>query len=118
MSNKQTVQAYMDAYCHFDHPKILDLLTEDVIWDMPGFFYHTGKEAFDKEIEPPGVDGPPDIQISRIIEEGNIVVAEGTVQSRFKNGELMNCAFCDVFHFAGTKINKLTSYVNFLKTKE
>lgn len=105
----------MNAYCQFDHQAILDLLTDDVIWDMPGFFYHTGKEAFDKEIEPAVVDGPPDIRVTQLIEEGDIVVAEGTVQSKFRNGDLMNAVFCDVFHFTGNKINKLTSYVMFLK---
>jgi ketosteroid isomerase-like protein len=117
MSNKVVVEKYMHAYQQFDHKAILDLLTDDVIWEMPGYFHHTGKDAFDKEIEPADVDGPPDIHITRLMEEGNIVVAEGTVQSKFKNGNSINAVFCDVFHFTGNKINKLTSYVMFLKTE-
>ena len=114
MSNKKTVEQYMDGFRQTDHQKILDCLTEDVIWDMPGFFYHEGKAAFDKEIENPNADGHPDITIIRLVEEENIVVAEGTVQAKMKDGSL-DAVFCDVFHFRDEKICKLTSYVMFLK---
>ena len=114
MSNKKTVEQYMDGFRTTDHEKILACLTDDVIWDMPGFFYHEGITAFDKEIENPNADGHPDITITRLIEEGNIVVAEGTVKAKMKDGSLLNAVFCDVFHFRGGKICKLTSYVMFL----
>ena len=43
--------------------------------------YHQGKEAFDKEIENPNADGHPDISITRLVEEGNIVIAERYLES-------------------------------------
>ena len=46
-----------------------------------------------------------------MIEEGNIVVAEGTVKSKFKNGQLLHASFCDVFHFENNKISRLTGYL-------
>lgn len=49
--NKQTVTNYMDGFNAGDHPKILSCLTDDVIWEMPGVYHHSGKAAFDKEIE-------------------------------------------------------------------
>lgn len=116
MSNqKQTVEKYMEGFRSTDHAKILSCLTEDVIWEMPGFFYHEGKQAFDKEIESPNADGHPDISIIRLIEEGNIVMAEGTVKAKMKDGNILDAVFCDVFHFANGKISKLTTYLMFNK---
>jgi ketosteroid isomerase-like protein len=114
-NQKQTVEKYMDGFRSTDHAKILSCLTDDVIWEMPGFFYHEGKNAFDKEIENPNADGHPDISITRLVEEGNIVIAEGTVKAKMKDGNKLDAVFCDVFHFTNGKISKLTTYLMFNK---
>ena len=59
----------MEGFRSTDHAKILSCLNDDVIWEMPGFFYHEGKKAFDKEIESPNADGHPNISIVRVVEE-------------------------------------------------
>jgi len=115
MSNKKVIETYMDGFRSTDHAKILSCLTENVIWEMPGFFYHQGKQAFDKEIENPNADGHPDISITRLVEEGNIVIAEGTVKANMKDGNMLDAVFCDVFHFTDDKISKLTTYLMFNK---
>ena len=114
-NQKQTVEKYMDGFRSTDHEKILSCLNDDVIWEMPGFFYHEGKKAFDKEIENPNADGHPDISITRLVEEGNIVIAEGTVKAKMKDGNKLDAVFCDVFHFTNGKISKLTTYLMFNK---
>jgi ketosteroid isomerase-like protein len=101
----------MDSFKELDHGKILSCLTDDVVWDMPGFFHHEGKEAFDKEIENDAFTGKPDIKVTRMIEEGNIVVAEGSVKASLKDGQPFDAMFCDVFEFRGEKISRLISYV-------
>lgn len=108
---KQVVERYMEGFRSTDHEKILSCLTDDVVWEMPGFFLHKGKEDFDKEIENPNADGHPDIKIIRFIEEENVVVAEGTVKAKMKDGSKLDAVFCDVFHFTKGKINKLTTYL-------
>lgn len=108
--NKKTVQQYMDGFIAGDHAKILSCLTDDIFWEMPGFFALTGKEAFDKEIENDYFDGSPAITITRMMEENDIVVAEGTVQSKIKAGGFLDALFCDVFHMENGKIKKLTTY--------
>ncbi|TDO70438.1 SnoaL-like protein [Flavobacterium chryseum] len=80
--NKQTVREYMDAFRVTDHERILDCLTDDVVWEMPGIYQHVGKEAFDKEIENENFVGSPTIQIIKLVEENNTVIAEGAVQGR------------------------------------
>ena len=80
-------------------------------WTVPGAFHVKGKEAFDKEIEHTDFIGPPDIHIARLVEENNIVVAEGTVRTKKKTGESMTILFCDVFVMQDQKIKQLTSYL-------
>lgn len=109
--SKKLVEKYMEGFNEGDHDKILSCLTEDVVWDMPGFFLHKGKEAFDKEIENDAFVGLPVITIFRMVEEDNIVVAEGEVKCQMKNGGILDAVFCDVFHFREGKIKQLTSYL-------
>ena len=111
MSNKKLIETYMEGFRKSDHDTVLSCLTDDVVWLMPGFFHLTGKEEFDKEIENPNFEGSPDIIITRLVEEGDIVVAEGEVKGRMKNGGLLDAVFCDVFHFRNGKIRQLTTYL-------
>jgi len=110
-ANKETVTRYMDGFSNSDHSKILSCLTEEVIWEMPGFFHLTGKDAFDKEIENEAFVGRPNITVTRLVEESDIVVAEGAVKSQRKDGGALDAVFCDVFHMENGKIKQLTSYV-------
>jgi ketosteroid isomerase-like protein len=112
---KQIVEKYMDGFRATNHEKILSCLTDNVVWEMPGFYLHNGKAAFDKEIANPNADGHPDIKVTRLVEEGDIVVAEGTVIAKMKDGSNLDAVFCDVFHFKNGKISKLTSYLMFNK---
>ncbi|MEW5677146.1 nuclear transport factor 2 family protein [Flavobacterium enshiense] len=109
--NKKTVQDYMEAFKVLDHEVILSCLTDDVTWHIPGSFTISGKEAFDKEIENENFVGKPIIEVIRMVEENDIVVAEGTVQCEMKTGEVLNLVFCDVFQMHNGKIKQLTSYL-------
>ena len=108
--NKKTVERYMDGFRKSDHEQILSCLTDDVEWELPGAYHHAGKKAFDGEIENEAFTGSPDITITRIIEENDVVVAEGTVRARRRAGGVMNGVFCDVFLMRDAKIRKLISY--------
>jgi ketosteroid isomerase-like protein len=109
--NKATVQAYMEAYAKWDHAAVLACLTDDVEWFIPGAFRLNGKDAFDHEIEGQGNAAPPQISVDRLIEEDDIVVAEGQVRARRQDGADLNLAFCDVFVLQQGKIRRLTSYL-------
>jgi|SRR5690606_34436338 len=108
--NKKTVEKYIEGFNEGDHQKILECLTDDVVWIMPGFINLRGKEAFDKEIENDAFTGKPEIKLLRMIEENDVVIAEGTVKAHFKNGNLLNAVFCDVFEMQNSKIKKLSTY--------
>jgi ketosteroid isomerase-like protein len=100
----------MEGFNAGDHKKILECLTENIVWDMPGFFHLAGKEEFDREIENDNFEGKPDIKIIRMIEENNIVVAEGSVRCKIKAGGILDALFCDVFQMENGKIKQLTTY--------
>jgi len=109
--NKETVTEYMAAFRVSDHQRILNCVTDDIVWEMPGIYKYFGKEAFDKEIENDNFTGSPIIHIVKLVEEDNIVIAEGSVQGNMKNGGILDAVFCDVFEMENGKIKKLTSYL-------
>src|SRR5262245_33878239 len=109
--NKRIVEKYIDGFRKSDHEQILSCLTDAVVWEMPGAFHLSGKEAFDKEIENPAFVGRPTLTILRLIEENDFVVAEGKVQAQRKDGGLLNAVFCDVFAMESGRIKSLTSYL-------
>jgi uncharacterized protein len=109
--NKKTVEQYMDGFRTLDHAQILSCLTDDVEWILPGAFHLHGKQAFDGEIENDAFVGAPTITVDRLVEEGDVVVAEGFVRTRLRDGAEPVLAMCDVFELRDHKIRRLTSYL-------
>ena len=113
--NKRTIEQYMAGFRATDHALILSCLSEDVEWDIPGMFHSRGKAAFDREIENEAFVGHPDIEVVRMIEEDNVVVAEGSVRTQKREGGELRLRFCDVFVMEAGKIKRLTSYLTDFK---
>ena len=113
--NKRTVEKYLDGFRKSDHEQILSCLTEDVEWEMPGAFHLVGKDAFDKEIENEAFVGSPTITITRMVEENDVVIAEGEVRVKKKDGGFLNAVFCDVFVMTNARIKRLTTYLTEVK---
>jgi uncharacterized protein len=109
--NKRTVEAYMDGFRKTDRPLILSCLTDDVEWVIPGAFHVRGKDDFAKHIVDDGFVGHPLIAVSRLTEEDDVVVAEGSVRAPKQDGSVLNLVFCDVFDMRDGKIRRLVSYL-------
>ncbi|HUO87028.1 MAG TPA: nuclear transport factor 2 family protein, partial [Thermoanaerobaculia bacterium] len=77
----------------------------------PGFFHLVGKAAFDGEIENDAFTGLPEITVTRLIEEDDVVVAEGRVRAKRRDGGVLDAVFCDVFEMRDAKIRRLVSYL-------
>jgi ketosteroid isomerase-like protein len=86
--NKSTVAKYMEGFRNTDREAILSCVTENVEWEIPGMFHARGISEFNDHIVDPGFAGNPVITISRMTEENDVVVAEGTVLARRDNGAL------------------------------
>ena len=113
--NKRVVERYIDGFNRSNHKQILSCLTDDVEWDMPGAFHLAGKAEFDREIENDAFVGSPTITISRMVEENDVVVAEGAVRVKRKGSGWLNAVFCDVFAMRDAKIQRLTTYLTEVK---
>ena len=109
--HKAVVETYFEGFRRSDHQQIVACLTDDVVWDLPGYAHRTGKDEFDQEIEHPDFVGSPTLTIDRLIEEADTVVAIGTGETTHKGGEVMRFAYCDVFTFAGDQICRVQSYL-------
>jgi limonene-1,2-epoxide hydrolase len=110
-ANKRTVEAYMEAFRRTDREAILRCLTDDVRWVIPGVFDVQGKDSFAGHIVDEGFTGSPEIAVTRLVEEGEVVVAEGTVRAPRTDGTTMTLVFCDVFEMEAGRIRGLVSYL-------
>lgn len=113
--NKHTVDRYIAGFRVSDHAEILSCLTEDVEWEIPGMLHSRGMAAFDKELENDAFIGSPAIVVTRMIEEDDVVVAEGSVRTQKRDGSVVRLRFCDVFVMEAGKIKRLTSYLTDLR---
>jgi uncharacterized protein len=109
--NVRTIELYMDGFRRTDRPQILSCLTDDVEWVIPGMCHVHGKDDFAKHIVDEGFVGQPVITVSRLLETGDVVVAEGSVRAPKGDGTFLNLVFCDVFDMRNGKIRRLISYL-------
>jgi ketosteroid isomerase-like protein len=114
--NKKTVETFMDGFRSTDRPRILACLADDVEWQIPGAFHVRGKEEFAKHIVDEGFVANPAIAVTRLTEDEDVVVAEGSVRTQRQDGTFMNLAFCDVFEMRDGRIRRLISYL--METKD
>jgi ketosteroid isomerase-like protein len=116
--NKKTVQTYLDGFRKNDHTQILSCLTDDVEWTVFGAFHLRGKQAYDDAIEAPGFAGPPTLDVVRMVEEGDVVMAELTGAAKRDNGEVMRMSMAEVFVMRDGKIAERRAWVIELKENE
>jgi len=117
--NTDTVERYLDGFRTGDHEQILSCLTDDIEWTVFGAFRLTGQEAYDKAIDgaPEFID-PPELELVRIVEQGDVVMAElsGTV-TRAAGGE-MRMSMAEVFVMQNGKIAERRAWVIELKEND
>lgn len=116
--NKQVVERYIDGFNKLDHAQILSCLTDDIRWTVFGAYRITGKQAYDEHIEGPEFAGPATTTIIRMVEEGDVVMAEMTVEAMRKAGGLMRAVMGEVFVMRDGKIAERRAYVIELKEND
>ena len=108
---KRVVERYFEGFRRSDHAQVLGCLTEDVVWDFPGYRHLTGKAAFDDEIENDEFVGSPTLIVDRLVEEADTVVAVGRGESTHASGRVHRFAFTDVLTFRADEICRVESYL-------
>lgn len=109
--NRRTVERYFEGYQQPGNAQILDCLTDDVEWHIPGVFHSTGKEAFEANIHHDAVATRPIMKVTRLIEQDNIIIAEGTLSQLYADGSPLKAVFRNIFEMQDGKIRRLTSYL-------
>ncbi|MEU8345096.1 nuclear transport factor 2 family protein [Spirillospora sp. NPDC048832] len=117
--NTDTVNRYIDGFRKNDHAQILSCLTDDIEWTVFGGFRLTGKDAYDKAIDgPPEFINPPHLEVVRMVEQDDVVMAEmsGTVK-RAAGGE-MRMSMAEVFVMRDGRIAERRAWVIELKEND
>ena len=117
--NTETVTTYLDGFRKKDHTQILSCLTDDITWTVFGAFHLTGKAAYDKAIDgaPEFID-PPTLEVVRMVEQGNVVMAELIGTARRAVGGEMRMSMAEVFVMRDGKIAERRAWVIVLKEND
>ena len=110
-TNTQTVETYLDGFRRNDHEQILSCLTDDIEWTVYGAFHLTGKAAYDAAIEGPGFAGPPRLEVVRMVEQDDVVMAELVGTAIRDTGEAMRMSMAEVFVMRDGKIAERRAWV-------
>ena len=116
ITNKQIVEKVNAGFGANDPEVFLENSKNDVRWTMAGEETRTGVDTIRDWMKSMGEMEPPKFTVSNLIGERDIVVANGDMTMKNKEGQTESYAFCDVYRFEGGKIGELTSYV--VKTGE
>lgn len=95
--NTDTVERYLDGFRRSDYEQILSCLTDDIRWTVYGAFRLSGKSAYDAAIEGPGFLGPPRLDVVRMVEQDDTVMAELTGSATRDDGSEMRMSMAEVF---------------------
>ncbi|MBA0123996.1 nuclear transport factor 2 family protein [Haloechinothrix sp. YIM 98757] len=95
--NNETVERYLDGFRRTDHAQILGCLTDDIRWTVFGAFRIEGKAAYDAAIEGPGFAGSPDLEVVRLVEEDDTVMAELVGRVPQQDGSVQRISTAEVF---------------------
>lgn len=109
--NTDTVERYLEGFRTGNHQQILDCLTDDITWTVFGAFRLSGKQAYDAEIDGVGFTGPPRLDVVRLVEQGDVVMAELTGSATRNSGEEMRMSMAEVFVMRRGKIAERRAWV-------
>ena len=117
--NIETVNRYLDGFRKNHHGQILSCLTDDITWTVFGAFRLTGKEAYDRAIDgaPEFID-PPELEVVRIVEQGDVVMAELTGRARRAAGGEMRMSMAEVFVMRDSRIAERRAWVIVLEEND
>src|SRR5918999_651422 len=117
--NIETVTTYLDGFRKNDHQQVLSCLTDDITWTVFGAFRLTGKDAYDKAIDgaPEFID-PPELEVVRMVEQGDVVMAELRGTARRAAGGEMRLSMAEVFVMREGKIAERRAWVVELKEND
>ena len=117
--NIETVNRYLDGFRKNDHEQILSCLTDDIEWTVFGAFHLKGKDAYDKAIDgAPDFIDPPELNVVRMVEQDDVVMAELTGTAKRAAGGEMRMSMAEVFVMRDGKISERRAGVVVLRDND
>ncbi len=110
-SNKNVIIAINRGFESGNEEDVLAHLADDIVWHVPPYFTARGKAEFKAQIKGPGADGPPNIDLRKLVAEGDTVTVEGFVTNKFLGGGEFRGLFHNAYVLREGKVIKMTSYV-------
>lgn len=107
---KHVVETCLEGVRRGDRDTVHRCLTDDVEWDVPPRVALRGRAVLDAVVEDEATAGPPDVAVARLVEEGDVVVAEGSVRAGLAAGGEVDALFCAVVDFRGDRICRVVTY--------
>jgi hypothetical protein len=88
------------------------------VWTVFGGFTLRGEEAYDAEIENPAFTGRPQLEVVRMVEEGDVIMAELRGEARFADGTPLRMSMAEVLVMRDALICERRAWVIQLKENE
>lgn len=109
-NNKTILEKANAAITKGDYEGFLEHCTEDTVWTFVGEQTLNGKDAVRQWMATAYME-PPKFKVSQLLEDGEFVVAIGTITTKDDSGKEAQNAYCDVWWFSNGKMAELTAYV-------
>ncbi len=111
MSNEATVRRYYDLVDAGDYDALVDLFTEDVVYERPGQTTIEGRAALREFYE----EGRPlsngSHELHAVVLDGDTVAVRGTFRGE-QDGETVELGFADFHEFADGAIARRDTYTD------
>ena len=108
-NHKEIIEKVNTGFEKNDVDAFLNACSDDIQWAMAGDEPRKGKESIREWMKSMPDMGPPKINTTAIISEGDTAACYGDMTMKEK-GEEKFYSFCDIYKFSGDKIVELRSF--------
>lgn len=118
MNNKEVVKQFIENL-FVNNEKAYASLADNVRVNWPGYGLDTieGKQNLQSFLSKGGPDKVLHLTINNLVEEGDIVIGDGTITTERK-GKIETSHYADVYTMKNGKISQLRSYMVFDKNND
>ena len=110
-SNEAVLLEANKAVSNGDYEGFLAFCTEDTHWTFVGEKILKGKEAVRQWMTETYIE-PPKLNVSKLIEQDDFLVAIGTIAVKEENGKTVFSSYCDVWRLQDGKLAELNAFVS------
>lgn len=109
-TKKEIVEAINRSFIEANPDGFLDHCSENTKWSVVGDKSVTGKDAI-REWMQMGECEPPVFSVINLVEDGDVVICNGDMTMKDKDGKEGRFSYCDIYRFEGDKVAELTTFI-------